>query len=521
MNGTKLDQLPDLCLRKVFEFLNLRDRVKCRSVCRLFKFYGDETRVDELVVKNSYDRKCGDYSNLCSVWYLTNREIDPANTISEVGFFLMRCSLKLDQRLRFLHVHLGYAPNFDFKLFNDLKQLVHLEIRIIAKGDEAQTLALPNLKVFHVQSCYVRQHWYVLNTPKLEVLACNQIEKIQLKHPEILKRLECEYRADPVAKFKNLEVLTCLDASYKLSPISLSDWKHLKELNLVMVSSGYNRDKYEQFMSWVVSLIRQKAELQRDELKLYLADVLLVDEKQLMHRRMANSLDLMLKYPQFIRPGICPHVNELQFERLVELGVELSTEFFDRFSGIRDLTACGPVEPHSFGFFLENTTALCHLTLERTLLDQTFMNRLPNIASQLNRLEVWSEGSRLITDFNFILRLEQLWVLETDHQFDSLELVAQAYRQLKEFVRVQFRAGRLTVEICLPFDYEKYITRKEGSEEVTRKDEYRLQINNEYGKRKLLRGRVKWAKLVALYEQKKAELADEPVEPKAKRFRLR
>ena len=524
MDVIRLDQLPDLCLRKLFAFLSLRSRAKCRSVCRLFKFYADETRVDELVVQYSrYDSRCSDTFSECRVWYLTDRELDFRNSITQVGFSSMRCLLKLNERLRFLHVHLGYSSSFDFKLLNDLKQLVHLEIRLQADGDVPKTLALPNLKVFDVQSL-LRHDSYVLNTPKLEVLACNEIRKIQVEHPETLKRLECKYSGEPVvSKFKNLEVLTCLEASYHLSPISLSDWKHLKELNLDMVFSWYDPNKYKQFIRWVVSLMSQKAELKRDELKLYLADVLLVDEEQLVYGRMASSEDLMLKNPNYLRPGTRPPVSELQFDRLVELGVELSAEFFRRFSGIQKLTVRGTVEPHSLEWFLENATALRHLVLRGTSLEQTFMEKLPNVASQLKHLEVLSEGFRLITDFHFILRLEHLRTFKTDHQFDSLELMAQACQQLNKFANFKFRDGRLTVEIGRPWDYEYDSPRKEGSKQTTRKDEYRLQINNEYGRRKLLRGRVKWAKLVVLYEQKIAELtkkAGAPVRMKIKRARL-
>ena len=524
MNATKLDQLPDLCLRKIFAFLRLRDRVKCRAVCRLFKFYADETRVDELVVKSwyssyDYDRSCSDYQGRCDVWYLTDRKIDFSNSISVVGFFSMRSSLKLNQRLKFLHVHLGYPDDFDFKLFDDLNQLVHLEIRIECSANTPKTLALPNLKVLDVKNFWVK---YILNTPKLEVLACESIEKTQVEHPETIKRLACKYRVDPVvSKFKNLKVLTFLNAGhYELCPISLSDWKHLKELNLTMVPSGYGQDKYEQLMSWVVSLMRQRADLQRDELKLYLADVLLVDEKQL-HWTQANSEDLRLKNPQFLRHDTYPNVSELRFERLVELGVELSTEFFRRFPAIKKLTARAPFEPHSLEWFLENATELRHLILWRTLLNQTFMNRLPNIASRLNYLEVWSEGSRLITDFHFILRLEHLRTFQTDHQFDSLELVAKAYQQLKELVRVEFPVGKEKVEISRRLGYEYFEALKKGSSEECPKDEYRLFIRKENGTRKLDRGRVKWAKLEALYDQNRAQQTSLPVEAKAKRARLR
>ena len=517
MDVIKLDQLPDLCLRKIFEFLNLRDRVECRSVCHLFKFYVDETTVDQLVVKNlssySYRYSCSDNWGRCTVWYLTNREIDFNNSISEAAFSSMR-SLKLNQRLRFLHVHLGYyARDFYFNLFNGLNHLVHLELRITL-NDTPKTLALPNLKVFDVWNSYLGSSCF-LNTPKLEVLAYGKSERIQVEHPETIKRLACSCLTDPVAKFKNLEVLTFRRADYQLRPISLSlsDWKHLKELNLPYA-------QYERYMSWVVGIMRQRADLKRDELKLYLGEVL-VDENQLLRSIMASSENFMLKNHQFLRRHTYPDVRKLQFDRLMELDVELSTDFFHRFPSIQELTASGPVEPHSLEWFLENATELRALTLSGTLLDQAFMERLPNVASRLERLKVWSEGSRLITDFHFILRLKQLRIFETDHQFDSLELVAQAYQQLKELRSFKFPVGREKVEIGIPYRYESLQANKERSEETPRKDEYTLFIRKENGTRKLDRGCVKWAKLVALYDQNKAQQAGGHIQTRAKRARLR
>ena len=50
-DGVQLDQLPYLCLRKIFSFLKLRDLANCWAVNRLFKSYADQVQVDELVVE--------------------------------------------------------------------------------------------------------------------------------------------------------------------------------------------------------------------------------------------------------------------------------------------------------------------------------------------------------------------------------------------------------------------------------------------------------------------------------------
>lgn len=49
-SAIQLDQLPYLCLRKIFEFFDWQDLLKCRAVCRLFKFYADEAGAKRLIM---------------------------------------------------------------------------------------------------------------------------------------------------------------------------------------------------------------------------------------------------------------------------------------------------------------------------------------------------------------------------------------------------------------------------------------------------------------------------------------
>ena len=511
MDAIQLDQLPDLCLRKIFALLSLRDRLRCRAVNRQFKYYADQTACDELVVSDS-STWCGDLSARCNVWYLTGRAIDRGNSISRNALSSARSSsLKLDQRLKFLHVHPKDAADFDFKTLNAFKQLVHLEIRLAAKDNSRKKLVLPNLKVLNVQ--HYEQHSYVLKTPKLEVLACREIERIQVKHPEKLKRLACDYPGvNHLAKFENLEVLTLLCIGYDLNPISLSDWKRLKELDLSIIIEWLDTRRYEQFKSSLVNLMHQRAALKRDVLKLYLNDVLLVDESQLVDYKTMARPDLFLfKNYQRLRLDSYPDVLDVDFTRLMQLDVELSTDFFDRFPEIESLEATGPVDRDNFEWFLENSTALYNLTLVNISLNnlQAFLNGLPNIISRLTRLEM-NGSSGQVTDFNFILRFEQLGFFETHHQFDSLELPAQAFRQLKDLSGFLFRSGNECVEIW------RFTPGKE---------EYNLsfwtisEFDNKAVSQTLGRKKLQWTELATLYDQRRAELATQRVGARINRAR--
>ena len=487
------DQLPDLCLRKIFAFLNLRDLIKCRAVNRQFKYYADLANVDELVVQRGTSSCKGSFQSRCRNWYLTDRPIEFENSVSANAFASLKSSpLKLDQ-LKFLHVHLPSA-SVDFAILNGLKQLVHLEIKSEKEIGASRQLNLPNLRVLDVRA--FEHGSYVLKTPKLEVLACENIARVQVEHPEAIKRLECQYRGDVhhLMRFKNLESLDCRCIGCDLDGVDLSGWANLKVLDLSVAMECYDEENYPEFRDSLVAIIRQRAALKRDELKLYLKDVLLTDEKQLpLDYEIMDYPDAFwfLNHSQ-LRRDAYPSVNELQYDFLMELGVELSDDFFRRFPAIEYLTAKGPVDRDDFEWFLKRATALRSLTLKNTLLSQAAMENLPKICSELTNLEV-QDSAGLVTDFNFVLQFKHLEVFETDRQLGSLDVVAKAFQQLEELAVFAFRAGKECVEI-----------------ERISKPKYNLSFwtvsasDNKAGTLKLEQNDLEWSELATLYDQRRA-----------------
>lgn len=492
MNAIKLDQLPHLCLEKIFTYLGLRDLIKCRAVSRQFKFYADGTGLDELVVRIEGQKNCGDIWGFCTNWYRTGRPINFGYSIGPSAFSSVKSSpFKLDQQLKFLHVHLKSTADLDFKLLSWFKQLVQLEIRSTTQNNNTkpETLILPNLKVFDIRCCDDKLA-YVLKTPKLEVFACKYLDKIQVQHPETIKQLVCDHHdVSLMAKFESLERLDCFcDLDLSL----LSAWKNLKELNLSIVVSWLNTRSYNQLKTSLTNLIRQRTALKKNELKLYLQDVLLLDAGQLVNYSQMHDL-FQLKNYRLLRNASYPQVIDVDFGRLMQLDFELDVDFFDRFPAIEDITVSEPVDSEDLCWFLENANALNSLTLENASLDQTFMDRLPNISPNLSRLEINETNPRLIVNFNFILLFKELHTLMTDRQLDSLDLAAKAFQQSNEFCFFQFRAGREFVEIthfsAIPNDYTLTFVEAEGANE---------------GNRTLHRTGLSWPELAVLYEQRTA-----------------
>lgn len=444
MNVFEANQKLNLFMEKVFARLGLRDLIRCRAVSRQFKVYADQAlaTLDELIVQSGYGTKP-------KHWYLTDRRIDWENSIRSNAFASIKSSLlRLDQ-LKFLYLNLN--SGFDHKILNGFKQLEHLEIVAYSSGGtQKKTLTLPNLRVLRFGD---HHDFFVLKTPKLEVLACNRFDAIRVEYPTRIKRLECYYPGETcsLATFKNLEAFKCQTMP---SDLSGSFWAGLKELDLCAELRYMSKLEYEKLMSSLVNLIGRRAG-QREELKLYLNDVQLTDADQLIDYQVMRSApdQFWFKNYQRLRHDSYPAVTNVHFNRLMNLTVELSTDFFRRFPRIGKLTATGSIDREDIKWFLKNANALRDLSLTGTSLDDEFMDILPNINNRLTHLKV-TEVSSLITRFEFILRFEQLVRFETDGQISSLELPANAFDKLKSLQCFDFRSGfdRIQIERFSPYN---------------------------------------------------------------------
>ena len=484
-----IDQLPHLCLKKIFSFLNLRGLISCRAVNRQFKFYADEATVDELIVRNEWCE--------CSSWFegchQTYRRIDHESSLSPNAFAfasLKSSPFKLNEQLKYLHVHLGHRFDLNSlsKHLTDFRQLEHLEIRG-SYQTKTVTLILPNLKMLYI-GYQRRGPSFILNTPKLEVLKCYVISRIQVEHPETIKRLECGYHGEPyqVDKFKNVQVLILNSLVRNFGAIynCLSDWVHLRELHLNAtlydhdVLSGRRKGPLN-WNSVLFCVMSERAKLKREELKLYTHGVLLIDEEQLNYYGSIPLTGFCVRnYRHLYRDSYFEPI-ELDYKWIADL--ELSSEFFVRFPRIQRLIATGPVERDRFEWFLQNATELTYIRLTNTSLDQAFMERLPKLISRLGSLKLCGSCGQ-ITNFDFILQFEQLWCFKTKQDLGSLDLATKAFKQLEKLCFFEFKAGNQSIDIYRP---------------STDKGNYNLSIQD------FRKENLKWNEVVALYEQMTAE----------------
>ena len=463
MDATKFDQLPDLCLRKIFALLGPLDLVKCRAVSRQFKFYADRTKVTELVVME--DKSLYVPEN----WFRMDIQIDRKNSISLNAFNSAKSSpFKLDEQLKFLYLNL-LNNDSTYEIVNDLKQLQHLEIYgghywPRDRPTKTKSLVLPNLKVLVIRD----PHSFVLKTPNLEVLSCRSMDKVRFEYPETIRRVECVNDGESygeLAKLRDLEVLHVeLDLDGVLDGIRLSDFTRLKELCFAINFGTMCVDESDkQYRSSVINILHERIALKRDELKLYVSDVPLVNAKQLPVYEVlfpseisdadfdAMEAERGFKFMNYrlLRRASYPEITWMNFNQLMRLDFEISEDFFERFPRIQELGATGQIEREQFEWFLQNATALRKLELYETRLDQAFIDCLPNLCPRLTHLKFYENSGLVNININiqFLLQFEHLEVFETDRPLHSFDVAAAAFRPSTKLKRLLCQIGNELVEI--------------------------------------------------------------------------
>lgn len=286
MSQLEIVQLPDLCLKCIFDFFDLRNLARCREVCRLFKFYADQADVHELAVDET------EYASYDLEWHWTGLPVNPENYVRWYELSAPEPpQLRLHQQLKSLCIHQRFDFDLDLVLLNNFKGLIHLDIKsdLFTSEGGKNRLVLPNLRTLslHDTTCDgLDPRWatdiLVLSTPRLAVLQTNSIEFLHLEHPETVRELESDYKNKiKMAKFTNLEVFKC-DIDESLNRELLSVLKNLKKLVLVFMGLAGVRDDHAAYKSALDHLLHQRTLLEMNELKIYWNRVLICNANQLV-----------------------------------------------------------------------------------------------------------------------------------------------------------------------------------------------------------------------------------------------
>ena len=115
------DKFPDELLPIIFNNLNLDNLFNSRLVCRRFKFYIDQVRLNELLInKMSFDLK----------WYRTADEFNLNNQIKmkDLSLFAFRFPFKLDQLKRLNVTLTKECDRLFINYLNEIRSIEQLEL---------------------------------------------------------------------------------------------------------------------------------------------------------------------------------------------------------------------------------------------------------------------------------------------------------------------------------------------------------------------------------------------------------
>lgn len=285
-----MEQLPDLALLTIFEYLGIQSLVRCQRVSKRFKSCVDLIRPKQIALNEleTHDNKWRYRDELIqSDCQINDYDVD---VLSKVSFDL-RGLRRLKISNYALYQELDGMMEFVGKIAT---QLEHLEIvGLYLKANAA--LSLPRLEVLFIDWPEGKGD-ITVNAPALRVLSFfgsyGSLSKINLIHPNSIKHLELFDRADEtVRQFGNVETLRVflprtIDADLLRSNRNLKTIYLLGkwEWDLLLV---------DQTKTIVDDLLQQKrATNKNDHLKIYFFDQLLEDGKPYddyaFHRRFAK-----------------------------------------------------------------------------------------------------------------------------------------------------------------------------------------------------------------------------------------
>ena len=236
-------------LRLIFDFLSLKELVKCRPVCKRFRSVVDSIRLRELFV---FDR----WSYGHQRWFYSGRLIHSRNSVTVKRYFWSlynRVFWNLGQNLKFLGLKLEIKIEELEKLnsYLWLEELWILQVEHWCSDDKA-TLRLPNLKklAFSLQLGSVLKYpSVILDTPLLEdVRVESGFPQVQFKFGATVKRLQmgnCKRTfelLEQFLEFKNLECFSCTDPAF-LDAFDILKFKpDLKRIDCYRHESGKQFD---------------------------------------------------------------------------------------------------------------------------------------------------------------------------------------------------------------------------------------------------------------------------------------
>ena len=264
-----LKKLPHDELRLIFDFLSLKELVKCRRVCKTFRSVVDSIRIRELLIlanRTYYELYYEDLG-----WFHSDRPIHSKNSlvVRSPCWALRSSSFRtLGQNLKFLSFKYQLWGS-NLELLNSFLWLEELWILHVEHCSNVKaTLRLQNLKkiAFSLQTDTYYDStlpWVVLDTPSLEDVRVERgLHLVQFKFGATVKRLQigrCERTFELLEQFLELKNLEGFSCTYPAFLDAFDVLKFKPDLKRIECHRHKSRKQFD-VKRLIERLLKQKAE---------------------------------------------------------------------------------------------------------------------------------------------------------------------------------------------------------------------------------------------------------------------
>lgn len=417
-------------------------------------FFSDEVKISELIISNKIE-------NMKAHWFQTNEQYNFKDAIELSTFTTYRSTFRLEKFLKRLH-YKGYFSDYDLLNLSDLTQLEQLKFDLDHPNEstfKAWHINLPNLKILEIGNLdrETEEYHFYLNTPKLEMLKCDEFDLIHVAHPNTITHLELTFYNATIHSLKNLQYLKVdWGFRYLMNQNILSTHPKLKTL----LCNHFDYDGESDFDESMIALhdiVAQKLILKRPEFKIYYQSVELGDRDKIEEYVTTPTI---LEFQINNYSSLCDSISyndPVEYNPLMRLLKDkLPDDFFKTYFNIQWVKISDKVKSQEHLIrFLKSLDYLNKLDLKNTFLDQTFYDSLHNFG-QLSELRI-VEMSTPIVNYDFLFKLNLLETFTTDRDFpDFFDLSLRLYRVLKYFKSITFYSDKECISISKDWHSEVY-----------------------------------------------------------------
>ena len=311
-----MNSLPDLAVYPVFKHLDVADLLACRLVSRRFRFFAEQARLHELMIRDKdlplqLQRTSKDNDGW---WYFAKEPVKKENEVFIWDLSQMQAfPLRIDS-LRRLMITLPLRSFETIASFvNQLTKLKHLEIVELEElhQDGTLTIALPELESIYLGEFEFR---LTLVCPVLKEVFCDSgFNNIKFVHRESIERLTIEifYQDELISDtFENVRYFQ-LNWGETLSRQFLKCLPNVHEIR-IRQKFKESLEQYTDAEDHMDYLIEQRAKQGKTQtLRIFYEDVEMVGSKEFGSYQLYLAFGLNYEdvYPDSsqVNPHVCEH----------------------------------------------------------------------------------------------------------------------------------------------------------------------------------------------------------------------